>query len=258
MDLTNISNRSTLIAITLLLLLIVIYGNVSEQLTLKSYIVTNYMYIFYAFLLIIFLNEEKIVPEIRYGIKLMGLFILTLILITLLHTTSKQNQPIKHLIWFIFIVCMATMLKPIFDIAKDENILNMVLIRVGVMFLVMTYFAYSRPISFYDSWYPLLYGGLISLIVSRLMNFVFSDIDSPSTGFFSREFVISTIAVFLFNGFLLYDTQKIIKEGIILNFVCKGKDHLSCADYPVKSMSIILDIINLFSSTTSISRRNIA
>ena len=93
----------------------------------------------------------------------------------------------------------------------------------------------NKPLTYFDSWEPYLISGLIGIIVSRLFNFIFIFIFidlNYSKGFNGRDWIISIFTVVLFNGFLLYDTQKIIKEGIILDKNCVGKDNLSCADYP--------------------------
>lgn len=144
-------------------------------------------------------------------------------------------------------------MNPIYNYAKNENILNRVLFSVAAMFLVMTYFAYNKPLIYFDSWEPYLISGLISIMVSHLFNIIFSDFENPK-GFIGREIIISMVTIVLFNGLLLYDMQKIIKEGIILNQICTEKNNLSCADYPVKSINIILDLINLFTNMTGVSK----
>lgn len=250
----ELSNISIIISVSLFALIYMIYNNVSQELTQKSYIITTYMYIFSAFLFIILLNEQKILPELRHQIKFIALCFLSFILIISLSLTSQENQFMKHLIWGAFIVCLAIMSKPVVDLARQQNILNKVLISVSSMFLVMTFFAYTKPLDYFNSWYPYLYTGLIGIIVTQLVNIIFSDLDNPS-GFFSRDWFISLFVVLLFNGFLLYDTQKIINEGVILEYRCNGYDNLKCASYPDKTMHIILDLLNLFTSTTNIMQK---
>jgi FtsH-binding integral membrane protein len=250
----EISNLSIIITLSLFTLVFMIYRNITSQLATETYIATTYMYIFFAFLFIILVNEQNLVPDLRHNIKFIAICILMFILTVTLHMISPQNQALKHIIWIVLIWTMAIVLNPIYDLAKEENILNKVMFTVGAMFIVMSYFAYTKPITYFDSWYPYLYSGLIGVIVSRLVNVIFSDLDNPS-GFFNRDWIISIVTVLLFNGFLLYDTQKIIKEGKVLNFVCKGRDNLSCADYTTKSLSVILDMLNLFVNTTNIYRK---
>jgi FtsH-binding integral membrane protein len=250
----EISNISLIIGVSLFALVYMIYNNISEQLSVGSYISTTYMYIFFAFLFIILVNEQKLVPDLRYNIKFFALCILMIILTITLSVVSTEKQIIKHLVWLALIYVMAVVLNPVYELAKNENILNKVIITISAMFIVMSYFAYTKPVSYFDSWYPYLYSGLIAIIVSRLLNIIFSDLDKPS-GFFSRDFGISIITILLFNGFLLYDTQKIIKEGLVLDYVCRARDNLSCADYTSKSMAIILDMLNLFVNVTNIYKK---
>lgn len=245
----DINNLSIIIFITLFALIFMIYYNVSKELTTKSYIGTTYMYIFCAFLFIILINEENLVPNLKYGIKFMAIAILMIMLITSLSFIDPKKQIIKHIIWLALIWLIAVVLNPVYKYTKNENILNKVLFTVCSMFLVMTYFAYTKPITYFDSWEPYLISGLIGIFVSRLVNIIVSDLDKPK-GFFERDFIISIVSVVIFNGFLLYDTQKLLKEGLIFDQICKGKDNLVCADYPIKSMNIILDIVNLFTNTS--------
>lgn len=250
-----ISNLSILISISLFALIFMIYTNISKQLSIKSYIATTYMYILFAFLFIIFINEENLMPDLKHNIKFMTLAILSMMLLVSLSYIDPKKQMLKHLIWLSLIGILGVMLNPIYNYAKNENILNKTILTVSAMFFVMTYFAYKKPLSYFDSWKPYLISSLVGIIVSRLANIIFSDLNQPS-GFLGRDLIISTITVVLFNSFLLYDTQKIIKEGIFLNKICVGKDNLICADYPVKSMSIILDILNLFTNITRIYSNN--
>jgi FtsH-binding integral membrane protein len=244
----KINNLSIIISLALFTLIFMIYNNVSEELTTKSYIATTYMYIFFAFLFIILVNEENLIPDLKYGIKFMAVAILMIILVVSLSFIDPKKQLIKHIVWIALIWTIAIVFNPIYNYTKNENILNKVLFTVGAMFLVMTYFAYTKPVTYFDSLEPYLISGLIGILISRLVNIIFSDFEQPS-GFFGRDLIISIISVVLFNGFLLYDTQKILKEGLILDQICKGEDNMVCADYPIKSMNIILDLINLFTNT---------
>ena len=206
------------------------------------------MYVFVAFLLIVLINDQSF-AIIDSGVKMMAVFLLALVLIIVLAIIPSENQVLKHLVWIAFIAVMAFALAPAIDLAKGQNILPKVLLTVSVMFIAMTYFAYTKPLGYFDSWAPYLFAGLIGVIVAGLSNIIFSDLNSE--GFNSRDFIISIVVILLFNGFLLYDTQKIIKEGMVLNTICVGKDNLACADYPEKSMNVILDLMNLFTATTN-------
>jgi FtsH-binding integral membrane protein len=245
----ELSNLSIIILLALFALVHMIYKNVSSQLTTKSYIATTYMYIFFALLLIVLINDMDFI-KIDSGAKFTALAFLTIVLVFVLALLPQENQLMKHLAWIAFVGCLAIMLAPTIDFAKSENILNNVLITISIMFATMTYFAYNKPLGYFDSWYPFLYSSLLGIVVLSLVNIIFSDLNSY--GFNSRNFIISCVSILVFNGFLLYDTQKIIKQGKILNFVCAGKNNLECADYPTKSLSVILDVINLFTATTRV------
>ena len=245
----QLTNLSIIILIALAALVFMVYRNVTSQLTEKTYVSTTYIYVFMALLLIVLINDLNFI-QIDSGMKYTALGFLALILVVALQFVSQENQVMKHLIWIALIGSIGLLLSPVIDAAKSQNILNKVLITISVMFIVMTYFAYTQPLGYLDTWQPYLYAGLIGIVVASLANVIFSDLGS--SGFNTRDLVISGIVVLLFNGFLFYDTQRIIKESQVLSNVCVGRDNLACADYPTKSLSVILDIINLFTATTNV------
>jgi FtsH-binding integral membrane protein len=245
----QLSTLSIIIFVTLTVLVFMVYRNVISQLTEKSYLATTYMYVFMALLLIVLINDQKFI-QIESGMKYTALCFLILILTVALQFVSQENQIMKHLVWIALIGAIGLLLSPVINVAKSQNILNKVLITISVMFIVMTYFAYSQPLGYLNTWQPYLYAGLIGIIVTSLANIIFSDLGS--SGFNTRTVVISGITALLFNGFLFYDMQQIIKDSQVLKNVCIDKDNLSCADYPTKSLSVILDVINLFTSTTNV------
>lgn len=247
-----LSTLSIIILVSLAALVFMVYRNVTSQLTDKSYLSTTYIYVFMALLLIVLINDTNFI-QIDSGMKYTALGFLALILVVALQFISQENQVMKHLVWIALIGTIGLLLSPAIDAARSQNILNKVLITISVMFIVMTYFAHTQPLGYLDAWQPYLFAGLIGIVVSSLTNVIFSDLGS--SGFNTRDLVISGIAALLFNGFLFYDSQKIIKESKVLSNVCVGKDNLICADYPTKSLGVILDLVNLFTSTTNVYSR---
>lgn len=94
------------------------------------------------------------------------------------------------------------------------------LIFVGLSFYTITT---KKDFSFMGG---MLVTGLIVLIVGGLLNaFIFQ-----SSGF---SFIYALVGVFLFSGFILYDTSRILH-------------HYSTDEYIMATLSLYLDILNLF------------
>jgi FtsH-binding integral membrane protein len=246
-----------LIIICILVLIYGIYENVNKQLTVNRYIITNYMYIFVGLLLYLLTNTTLELNSFNFliiGNKLLPLFILTTVLLFGLMLTPSDNQSIKHLLWVGFIILMSIVGHPIYMLAKEEKIFYKVLITLAILFIGMSYIAYSNKLTIFDGIAPYLLFGLIGLIIFQSLDLLFSD--SSSKGLETRFWYYSIFGIILFSGFLIYDTQKIIKVGGLLEKYCKNKNHLSCADYPEKSLSIFLDLLNLFNNLTLVNRNS--
>ena len=242
-------NQLLLILICILVLIFGIYKNVKSQLTVNNYLITNYMYVFTALLIFAMTNmtlEKDPDSVFKVGSRLMPLFILTLVILFGLAFTPQPNQGMKHLLWLGFIILISVTGHPIYMKAKEDQIMTKVLLTLGVIFLSMSYIAYSNQLGFFDGYAPYLMMGLLGLIIFQTLDLVFADYSS--TGIKNRFWYYSLIGLVLFSGFLVYDTQKKIKEGLILQKICKN--HFKCADYPTKSLDLFLDVLNMFNQLT--------
>lgn len=249
-------NIKLILVIGILTIVYLIHNNVTKQLTVQSYVTTNYMYIFGALLLMILTNnvmeEKNIDIDDFYG---KGLLLLILGLFSLFGVilTSNDHQLIKHLFWLVFILTNSVVIYPMYKIAKDDGVIWKVLITLGVMFIALSYIAYTKPVGYFEEWSPYLFIGLCSVLVFRLLDLVFASPYSRETD--NRNWWYSILAIIIFTGYMLYDTQRVVKDGKILNNECVGKDHLVCADYPSRSLALFLDMINLFANVTNVYRK---
>lgn len=243
-----------LVLILILVLIYGIYSNVQSPLTVKNYIITNYMYIFTALLLFILTNstiEQQNINVMDISNKTLPLFILTiLLLIGILFTPSTQQVPL-HLMWVGLIILLSVSSYPIYLLAKQEQILNKVLITLGIIFLSMSYLTYTNRVDWLQNYSSYFTFGLLGLIVFQSLDLLFYNNNKEQN---TRFWFYSIFAIVLFSGLLIYDTQKIIKEAHILKTICKSRSHLECANYPEKSISIFLDLLNLFNNLTNVYR----
>jgi len=239
-----------LILLCILVLIIAIINNVTKPLTTSRFIATNYLYIFTGLLIYLFTGEyleKQNIDIFTIGQRLMPLFILTLLLLFGILMMPSENQSIKHLLWLGFVILISVTGYPIYKIAKEEQILYRVLVTLAIIFIIMSYVQIDN----FESYMPYLLFGLIGLIIFQSLDLIFGS----SSGINKRFWYYSIFGIFLFSGFLIYDTQKIIKLSKYIEKNCI-KTHLECADYPTNSLSIILDLLNLFNQLTYINKKS--
>ena len=238
--------------ILILVIIFCIINYTRNPLTTDTFILVNYMYITLALLIFILINNFITNPEtiLRLNSRILPLFILTIMLLFGLLLCPSEYQTIKHIIWLGLIILLSIMLQPIYIMAKQHNILPKVLISKGVIIASMSYIAYSNKLDYFDGLFPYLFIGLIGLIIFESLDLIFADYTSPNIN--TRFWYYSVFSILLFSGFLVYDTQKLIKTGQSLEIECVNQNHIICADYPSHTLDIILDILNLFSNITSV------
>ena len=126
---------------------------------------------------------------------------------------------------------------------------NVLLELIGVV-AILSYVAYSQPLDTFNSWGTPLAYILGTVIVIECFDLIFSSYDN--SGFLTRNRIYGWIAVLLFSGFILYDTQKILKNATITTILCDSKNQWKCSDYPSASLGLFLDMVNMFTGLTSI------
>jgi FtsH-binding integral membrane protein len=240
--------------ILILVIIFCIINYTSNPLTNNIFLLVNYMYILLALLIFILINNIITNPEtiVKLNSRILPLFILTIMSIFGLLLCPSEYQTIKHIVWTGLIILLSIMLQPIYTIAKQQNILSKVIISEGAIIATMSYIAYSNQLDYFNGLFPYLFIGLFGLIIFESFDLLFADYTSPNIN--TRFWYYSIFGILLFSGFLVYDTQKLIKTGQSLEIECYDKNHLVCADYPSKTLDIILDMINLFSNITSVYR----
>lgn len=242
--------------ILFLVLVLAIFNNTQKKLTKNNYIINTYLYVIVS--LFVFIITNKILEKNEFNIlnlyhKLTPIFILTLLLLFTILFTDSSNQLIIHLLWLGFLILMSVTAYPIYLLSKEEQTLTKVLLTLAVLLLGLSYIAYKNKLGYFDSWFSYLFGGLFALIVFQCLDLIFSNPNSDGLGY--RLWYYSLFAVILFSGFFMYDTQKLIKQGIILEKICNKQNQFQCANYPVKSLDIYLDIMNLFNNLVILNKK---
>ena len=238
--------------ILFLVLIFAIFNNTQTKLTKNNYIINTYLYVMVALFTYVITNKLLEKNQINIHSKILPLIILSFLFLFTILFQDPSEQVFIHLLWVGFIIILSIIGQPIYSFAKEEKILNQVMLTLGILLLGLSYLAYSNRLGFFDKWYKYLFGGLFTLVVFESLDLIFSDL--YSTGLNKRFWYYSLIGLVLFSGFFMYDTQKLIKEGIILERICNKNKHLQCANYPVKSLNLYLDIMNLFNNLVILNR----
>ena len=107
---------------------------------------------------------------------------------------------------------------------------------------ILSYLAYNSPLDTFDSWLKPMLIILCGLIFVQLIDLLFFVKGAQANSFIQRYRIYSWIGLLLFSGFLVYDTQHLIKKAHYITSVCSSKNQSICADYPKESLNIFLDI----------------
>lgn len=251
-----IKHMDWFLALVALIVIYMISNNYMEPLTEQLYVVNTYLYILLAIIIVAtswsILDNNPDAFETIYLSKwnLIGIIVVTFASLFFTMLLPAENIVAKHVAWGLFVTMMGMMIYLTYLQTKSSGNLMHVGIILVVLIGILTWIAYSKPLDYFDSYAePLLYM-LTGLIVVELGDLIFF---SNTDAFLTRFRVYSWITIVLFSGFLLYDTQKVRQNAITATAQCTGRRQLGCADYCNESLSIFLDIANLFNAVSNVS-----
>jgi len=192
-------------------------------------VASNYLYVLLAFVSIWFFIT--MLPEnMNSSLYILAIINIFVLLFVILFIPSKYFI-VKHLVWFLYLLAMAYIIKPSI---QRNNIVFTVLITAG-LFILLSFLGsmFGDYISF--GWEKYLLMGLIGLILISVVSFFL-----PRNQNFI--YTISYITIGLFAMFVLVDTKKILSVN------CADPDYIN------SSMSLFLDVLNIFSAVNNLSR----
>lgn len=241
------------VIICIISIIAVLFNNVSKPLEFNGCVTNTYLYIVLAILIctltVLLIDKFKLMMTYTSTYKYLALFAVTVIVLFMVMATN--NVVLQHILWLIFVILLGALFYPSFELSKNMGNLLKVVLTVIIIVLGLSYFSSKVPESYFDSWGTYLCVGLIGLIIFQFIDLIFGD--KKSFQFYNRQKIYSGIAILLFSGFILYDTKKIYQTA---NYVIKScpdiKNHLSCAKYPARSLSLFLDIMNLFANLSNL------
>jgi FtsH-binding integral membrane protein len=209
-----------------------------QSLTPSKYITINYSYIALAFLLITIFSFYFLFKKYHLSSNFVLILSFVMSLICMFLVYSVQNDFVKHIFWIFFLFTMAVIMYPLFLKTYFDGTYFKSLIALVLILIFLTIIVHIRGPEAFSSWGKILFYLLLCLIVIELIDLIFSNEN------WKRLKIYGWAIIILFSFFLMYDTSVLLKES---------KRITGYVDYPARSMSLFLDLINLFSGMTGVS-----
>ena len=228
-----------------ILAIFIIHG---KKLTPNIYVGQTYLYVLLALLIMSFFTSTFSQNNMQFGtVQFFLSFILSLVALFCLFFISTGNPIIQHSVWLLFILCMSVIIYPLYQSLSSVDLFRNIM-TIVVMMIILTFIAFSDKQKMFLSWGGYLFVGLSTLIVFEILDMIFFH---QTTNTRSKLYSIVGLAVFM--GFVLYDTQRIQVNAVDVIKNCTS--NVSCANYPVESLGLFLDVINLFENISQLNRK---
>ena len=200
----------------------------------NKYILNTYLYVILSFIIIglhiLILEAKKVVFAPKLGLFLL-MFLLLLVLIGFIYYIPSESLILKHFVWFIFMIILATLFYPLYLMTSGQNIIPSAILTTLILFILLSLIAYINPniISFKAG--PILLALLFIVIIFELSMLFFARGNVSWLWRASSYFVI-----LLFSAYIIYDTKRLQHNA----------KQCVRADYITESLHLFLDIYNIF------------
>lgn len=152
--------------------------------------------------------------------------------------TSRLNLVMKHVWWIIFLMAVGIMIFPVYMKDIEQGTLRKIMITLMTMTVIFTLVARFIPATLALSALNILLYCLLGLIVVQLIYFFTFDPKNIEKNK-EKSLWISRITVVIFTLFLLFDSK-------LLHVMADNCKKIGSANYPMASLDIFLDLLNLF------------
>lgn len=234
-------NQYQLIITALLIILLVGIGYNSaftnDMPTCNQYVTNVYFYILLAILIIIFgilfIDKRRIAVTTTRSLLS---FAISLILLFILYSINPHNYILNHFVWLLFIITLSISMYGTLRYSRYTNVASNSAIIVTILFTILTIIAWIKP-----EWIGLNWGMFLSTaLLIGILAWIIPLIVGINYSVYYK--ILSAIFIVIFSTLILYDTKilKIKAENCVF------------PDYPKDSLSLILDILNLFNFTNNL------
>ncbi|EIW72118.1 vacuolar protein [Tremella mesenterica] len=139
---------------------------------------------------------------------------------------KRHQHPANLILLGLFTMFEAMLVGTVVSYYDSKIVLQALFITLGV-FAGLTLFTFQTKFDF-SSFGPFLFAGIMGLLTASLVS-IFLPFDA------NLDLGIACFSVLLFSGFVLYDTQQILKR-------------FSVDEYCIATLTLYLDVLNLFLS----------
>ncbi len=242
--------------IFILTLLIFNFSFKNGKPTCNNFIVNSYLYIGLGVVLLGLFNYAFEFYNLNLNLYTAILaFILTIVLIfAITYFRTKQNYLLNHILWLLLIIGFSMMIYPMSSLPKYKPYINRTIMIVACIFFIMTLMVYIFP-KFFETNYGILGMGLfvalLSVIIVEVIYLIYK-VATKQYEYTNLNRYITYFVIVLFSLFISFDTQTLKQRSK----TCKESNIFNYPNYPLESLDIILDLINLFVRILSLQGNN--
>ena len=204
--------------------------------TCQRFLINNFLYLLTSFSIYFtamkVYKDENIILE-RNQTILLSLSSFVLILMFLF----TENQVYRHIIWLCMLLIIAYIEKEFLK-TLGEGVIEDTTKKMMIIIVICAIIALKFPHLIKPSLGYILGSGLLFVILFRIIDTFFLDRKYHDT--------ISSIAVFLFSGFIIYDTNRVMQVARECT-VTGGRP-----DYLENMIDMFLNVINLFNNLADV------
>ena len=240
-----ISVFSSLLVLVIVLFSIALNSFEKGKFTCNRYILNTYLYVILTFniIAILCLSLEHNNVKIKFNLwQLIGLFLITMGIIVSLAFVDAKYIVGKHLLWLVLILGLGLIFYPMYNSFTDKSVVLSAMLTTIMLTVGLSVVAYLKPELISFSLGPILLMLLIGVIIMELsMLVIYRNNYAKIKNIFRYS---SYFVIFLFMGFILYDTKML---------QIRAKECVK-ADYINESLHLFLDMFNILVRILGLSR----
>lgn len=239
----NINNKLTFLTIFILINVFILYSKsfYNDIPTCDNYVTNVYLYVLLGLLITAF--TLLFITKRNYPITLtksLIAFAVCFIALFSLFMIKPEQIYLNHFIWLIFIISIGVSLYSIWRYSIYSGTITNTLIILFIMLSSLTAIAHFKPEWIKLSWGTGLTVSLLAGILAWLIPMFFIDKFNSYENYYK---FLSFIFVIIFMFLVLYDTKVLKLKASTCTY----------PNYPLDSLGLFLDVINLFNSITMLS-----
>ena len=236
---------TSILVLVVLLFLIAMNSFKKGKFTCNKYMLNTYLYVILTFniIAILCLSLEHYNVKFQFSLmQLLGLFLISIGLIISLGFIDAKYIVGKHIVWLLFILALGMIFYPMYNSFQEKSVVLSAILTTVALTVVLSVIAFMKPELISFSLGPILLMILIAVIIMEVSMLIIYRKNYGKIRKFYRAF--SYFVIFLFMGFILYDTKMLqVRAKACVN-----------ADYIQESLNLFLDIFNIFVRVLGLSR----